>query len=130
MRVKISLLAARSAAGVGCVMVASILASPPRPRHSRHECPVMNAPATVLRTPDERFAALPDYGFAPHYLPLQDARFGPLRMHYVDEGPREAPVVLMLHGEPTWSFLYRKMIPPIARAGYRAVAPDLIGFGR
>jgi haloalkane dehalogenase len=83
---------------------------------------------SILRTPDARFAGLPGYGFAPHYLELSDPE--PLRMHYVDEGPRDAPVVLMLHGEPTWSYLYRKMIPPVAAAGYRAVAPDMIGFGR
>jgi haloalkane dehalogenase len=85
---------------------------------------------TVLRTPDVCFADLPGYAFAPHYHTLRDARHGPLRMHYVDEGPRDAPVVLMLHGEPTWSYLYRKMIGPVAAAGYRAVAPDHIGFGR
>lgn len=79
----------------------------------------------VLRTPDERFENLPDYPFAPNYLQL-----GELRMHYVDEGPRQAPMVLMLHGEPTWSYLYRKMIPPVVAAGYRVVAPDLIGFGK
>ena len=86
--------------------------------------------SAVLRTPDSRFASLPDYPFAPHYAEIADARLGALRMHFVDEGPRDAPVVLMLHGEPTWSFLYRKMIPVIAAAGYRAVAPDFIGFGR
>ena len=86
--------------------------------------------AQVLRTPDERFADLPDYPFAPHYAEIPDARFGALRMHFVDEGPRDAPVALMLHGEPTWSFLYRKMIPLVVAAGYRAVAPDMIGFGR
>ncbi|HEX8905308.1 MAG TPA: haloalkane dehalogenase [Longimicrobiaceae bacterium] len=79
----------------------------------------------ILRTPDERFRDLPGYPFAPHYA-MVDA----LRMHYVDEGPRGAPPVLMLHGEPSWSYLYRKMIPPIAAAGFRAVAPDLVGFGR
>ena len=79
----------------------------------------------VLRTPGSRFANLPGYDFAPHWLQL-----GELRMHYVDEGPRDAPVVLLLHGEPTWSYLYRKMIPPLAAAGLRAVAPDLIGFGK
>lgn len=82
-------------------------------------------PMKVLRTPDERFAALPDYPFAPHY-----ADVGGLRMHYVDEGPRDAPPVLLLHGEPTWSYLYRHMIPPLAQAGYRVLAPDLIGFGK
>jgi haloalkane dehalogenase len=84
----------------------------------------------VLRTPDERFANLPDYPFAPHYAEIADSRFGSLRMHYVDEGPRDAPVALMLHGEPTWSFLYRKMIPIVAAAGYRVIAPDFIGFGK
>ncbi len=77
---------------------------------------------TVIRTPDSRFANLPDYPFTPNYVQLGDTR-----MHYVDEGA--GPVVLLLHGEPTWSFLYRHMIPPLS-AGYRVVAPDLIGFGR
>lgn len=84
----------------------------------------------VLRTPDERFANLPGYPFAPHYVEVDDTEGGKLRMHYVDEGPRDAPVVLLLHGEPTWSYLYRKMITIIVAAGLRAVAPDLIGFGR
>jgi haloalkane dehalogenase len=79
----------------------------------------------VLRTPDERFAGLPGYAFAPHYVDVDG-----LRVHYVDEGPRGAAPVLMLHGEPSWSYLYRKMIPPIRAAGHRCVAPDLIGFGR
>jgi haloalkane dehalogenase len=78
-----------------------------------------------LRTPDERFENLPDYPFRPNYLQL-----GPLRMHYLDEGPRSGPVMLLLHGEPSWSFLYRKMIPVFVRAGLRCVAPDLIGFGK
>ena len=80
----------------------------------------------ALRTEDARFANLPDYPFEPRYADVGDG----LRAHFVDEGPRGGPVVLMLHGEPTWSFLYRKMIPIFARAGFRAVAPDLIGFGR
>jgi haloalkane dehalogenase len=80
----------------------------------------------VLRTPDERFTSLPDYPFAPKYQDVE----GGLRMHYVDEGPRSGRAVLLLHGEPTWSYLYRKMIPPLAAAGFRAVAPDLIGFGK
>ena len=84
----------------------------------------------VARTSDHRFDGLPGVTFRPHYLDIDDARFGQLRMHYVDEGPREAPVVLMLHGNPTWSFLYRKLIGPVAAAGYRAVVPDHIGFGR
>ena len=84
----------------------------------------------VLRTADERFENLPGYPFEPHYLDVADGDGGSLRMHYVDEGPRDAALVLLLHGEPSWSYLYRKMIPPIVEAGHRAVAPDLIGFGR
>ena len=78
-----------------------------------------------VRTPDSRFTTLPDYPYAPKYQQL-----GELRMHYVDEGAASASPVLMLHGEPTWSYLYRKMIPVFTQAGYRALAPDLIGFGR
>lgn len=78
-----------------------------------------------LRTPEERFANLPEYNFQPNYINFQS-----LRMHYVDEGEKQSPVVLMLHGEPSWSYLYRKMIPIIVNAGFRAIAPDLIGFGR
>jgi haloalkane dehalogenase len=84
----------------------------------------------VLRTPDERFEKLPGHTFEPHYVEVPDGEGGNLRMHYVDEGPRDAGVVLLLHGEPTWSFLYRKMIPIIVKAGHRAIAPDLVGFGR
>jgi haloalkane dehalogenase len=69
---------------------------------------------------------LPDYPFEAHYLDVGDD----LRMHYVDEGPRDGRTVLMMHGEPSWSYLYRKMIPVFAKAGFRAVAPDLIGFGK
>lgn len=79
----------------------------------------------VLRTPDDRFADLPGYPFAPHYVGVDG-----VRIHYVDEGPRDAPAVLLLHGEPSWSYLYRKMIPVLVAAGLRAVAPDLVGFGR
>lgn len=79
----------------------------------------------ILRTPDERFANLPDYNFEPHYQEIDG-----LRIHYVDEGPREADPILLMHGEPSWSYLYRKMIPIIVAAGFRAVAPDLVGFGR
>ncbi len=84
-----------------------------------------------LRTPDERFDRLPDFPYAPHYLTVVDAASGvALRMHYVDEGPAQAPPILLLHGEPSWSFLYRKMIPPLLTAGHRVISPDLIGFGR
>jgi haloalkane dehalogenase len=82
------------------------------------------------RTPDERFADLPDFPFAPHYVEVDDTEGGTLRVHYVDEGERDAPVVLLMHGEPSWCFLYRKMIPTLTAAGFRCVAPDLIGFGR
>jgi haloalkane dehalogenase len=84
----------------------------------------------VLRTPDDRFANLPGYAFAPHYFEVPSGDGGRLRMHAVDEGPRDADPVLLLHGEPSWSYLYRKMIPGLVAAGHRAVAPDLVGFGR
>ena len=83
-----------------------------------------------LRTPDDCFANLPSYAFAPHYVMVDDTEGGELRMHYLDEGAADAPVVLMLHGEPTWSYLYRHMIPLVAAAGSRVIAPDLIGFGK
>ena len=79
----------------------------------------------LLRTPDQRFAGLPGYPFAPHYIEVDG-----LRIHYLDEGPAGAPPVLLLHGEPSWSYLYRTMIPPLVAAGHRCIAPDLVGFGR
>ncbi len=79
----------------------------------------------ALRTPDERFDNLPGYDFEAQYVEADG-----LRMHYVDEGPRDGEVVLLLHGEPSWSYLYRHMIPPLADAGLRVIAPDLIGFGK
>ncbi len=84
----------------------------------------------ALRTPDERFTDLPGFPFSPHYVNVPDPERGSLRVHYVDEGARDAEPVLLLHGEPSWSFLYRKMIPILVDAGLRAVAPDLVGFGR
>jgi len=84
----------------------------------------------VLRTPDLRFANLPGYPFAPHYVEVPDGEGGRLRIHYVDEGPRAATTVVLFHGEPTWSYLYRKMIPGLVARGYRVLAPDLVGFGR
>jgi haloalkane dehalogenase len=84
----------------------------------------------ALRTPDDRFADLPGYPFAPHYADIPDGEGGSLRVHWVDEGPADASPVLLLHGEPSWSYLYRKMIPVLTAAGHRAVAPDLVGFGR
>jgi haloalkane dehalogenase len=80
----------------------------------------------ILRTPDERFTDLPDFPYAPRYAEVGDG----LRMAYVQAGASSGPPVLLLHGEPTWSFLYRKVIPPLAGAGCRVIAPDLIGFGR
>ena len=79
----------------------------------------------VLRTPDERFAGLPGFAYAPHYVDVDG-----LRIHHLDEGPRDGEPVLMLHGEPSWSYLYRKLVPVVTAAGHRAVAPDLVGFGR
>src|ERR1700678_2763513 len=79
----------------------------------------------VLRTPEDRFAGLPDFDYEPRY-----AEAGDLRMAYVEAGPADGPVVLLLHGEPSWSFLYRTMLPVLARHGVRAIAPDLVGFGR
>jgi haloalkane dehalogenase len=83
-----------------------------------------------VRTPDERFAGLSDFPFPPHYLEVGSGDGGVLRMHYLDEGPRDGQVVLLLHGEPSWSYLYRWMIPVLVEAGLRAVAIDLVGFGR
>jgi haloalkane dehalogenase len=79
----------------------------------------------LLRTPDERFKNLPDFSFEPHYLEVDK-----IRIHYIDEGPKDAEVMLLIHGEPSWSFLYRHMIPILVKAGFRTVAPDLVGFGR
>jgi haloalkane dehalogenase len=79
-----------------------------------------------LRTPEERFADLPDFPFTPHYEELS----GGLRMHHVDEGPPRGEVIVLLHGQPTWSYLYRTMIPVLSARGHRVIAPDLIGFGR
>ncbi|MGD0084065.1 MAG: haloalkane dehalogenase [Acidimicrobiales bacterium] len=78
-----------------------------------------------VRTPEECFDGLPGYAFEPHYAEVQG-----LRVHYLDEGPADGQVVLLLHGEPSWSYLYRKMVPPLVAAGLRCVVPDLVGFGR
>ena len=82
----------------------------------------------TLRTPESRFEHLEDYPFGPHYVSIDDGDGGELRMHYVDEGQGE--LLLCLHGQPTWSYLYRKMIPILVDAGYRVVAPDTVGFGK
>ena len=84
---------------------------------------------TALRTPESRFANLPGFPYEPHYVDDLSGYEG-LRMHYIDEGPRKGPVALCLHGQPTWSYLYRRMIPRLTAAGYRVVAPDMFGFGR
>ncbi len=84
----------------------------------------------TLRTPDDRFQDLADYAFDPNYVEIDESEGGKLRVHYVDEGSRDADPVLMMHGEPTWSYLYRHMIPRFVAAGHRAIAPDLIGFGK
>jgi haloalkane dehalogenase len=79
----------------------------------------------VLRTPDSRFENLEDYPYEPNYMEIQG-----LRVHYLDEGPRDAPPILLIHGEPTWSYLFRKMIPVFTAAGHRVIVPDLVGFGK
>ncbi len=84
----------------------------------------------TLRTPDERFENLPGYDFTPHYVDVNDQDGGTLRVHYLDEGPADGPIVLAMHGEPSWSYLYRKMIPLLTGAGLRVIAPDLVGFGK
>ena len=84
----------------------------------------------ALRTPEERFADLPDYPFEPNYAEVRDGEGGTLRVHYLDEGPTDAAPVLLVHGEPSWSYLYRHMVPILVNAGHRVVVPDLVGFGR
>jgi haloalkane dehalogenase len=86
----------------------------------------------VYRTPDEAFADLPGYPFAPHYVEVDagDGSGATLRVHHLDEGPADAAPVLLMHGEPSWSYLYRRMVPALVAAGHRVIAPDLVGFGR
>lgn len=84
----------------------------------------------TLRTPDDRFVGLPDFPFEPHYADVPDQDGGTLRVHYLDEGDPSAAPVLLLHGEPSWSYLYRHMVPPLVEAGHRVVVPDHVGFGR
>ncbi len=97
-----------------------------QPVETAEDQPVTMEDIEFVRTPDDRFTALPNFPFEPHYAQVA----GNLRIHYVDAGPADGPVVVLLHGEPSWSFLYRKMIPILADGGYRVIAPDLIGFGR
>jgi haloalkane dehalogenase len=84
----------------------------------------------IVRTPDERFAELTEFPYAPRYCEISDRDGGQLRVAWVEDGPADADPVLMLHGEPSWSFLYRRMIPVLVAAGYRVICPDLVGFGR
>ncbi|MFC6045054.1 haloalkane dehalogenase [Nocardioides hankookensis] len=84
----------------------------------------------VLRTPDERFVGLPGYPFGPQYVEVEASGLDPVRMHYLDEGPADGPVALLLHGQPTWSYLYRTVVPVLVAAGVRVIAPDNIGYGR
>ena len=84
----------------------------------------------ILRTPDSRFENLSGYDFAPNYSEVEAADGSVLRLHYLDEGPRDGEIILCMHGQPSWSYLYRKMIPILVAAGYRVIAPDLIGFGK
>ena len=88
------------------------------------------AQINYLRTPDSRFASLDGYSFDPHYFYVDDYEGGQLRMHYIDEGPKDAPTVLMIHGNPTWVYQFRHIIPPLNAAGYRTIAIDLMGMGR
>ena len=84
----------------------------------------------VIQTPEERFANLSDYPFAPNYAAIPDLDGGTLRMHYIDEGPKDAPPIVMIHGNPSWSYLWRNIIPPVVAAGNRVIAIDLVGLGR
>ena len=79
----------------------------------------------ILRTPDERFNGIKDYPFSANYLTIGDTR-----IHYLDEGPIDGKIIFLLHGEPAWSYLFRKMIPTLTAAGYRVIAPDMVGFGK
>ncbi len=84
----------------------------------------------ILRTPEDRFVDLPDFRYEPHYTEVDDFDGGRLRVAYIEEGPADGETVLLVHGEPSWSFLYRRMVPVLAAAGLRVVVPDLVGFGR
>jgi len=84
----------------------------------------------TLRTPEERFAGRAEFPYSPRYCELDDDEGGRLRVAWVEDGPADADPILMLHGEPSWSYLYRKMIPILAAAGHRVICPDLVGFGR
>jgi predicted alpha/beta-fold hydrolase len=109
--------------------------SEPAPRNasigSLHDLPNgMFAGMQTLRTPDEHFADLPEFPYSPRYCEIDDSEGGQLRVAWAEDGPVDADPILMLHGEPSWSFLYRRMIPILAAAGHRVICPDLVGFGR
>jgi haloalkane dehalogenase len=97
---------------------------------SRGNGPEYDPKVPVIRTPDSRFDALTDFPFEPHYVEINDAALGALRVHYLDEGPRDGEIITLLHGQATWSYSFRKMVPLLTQAGYRVIAPDLVGFGR
>jgi haloalkane dehalogenase len=103
----------------------SVLPRPPASTKMRPSMRTLPVVSGFLRTPEDRFANLPDFPYTPRYTDV-----GGLRIAHIDEGPREAPPVLLMHGEPTWSFLYRKMIPVLVASSCRVIAPDLVGFGR
>ena len=84
----------------------------------------------ILRTPDDRFANLADYPFEPHYTVVKTHDGSDLRIHHIDEGPKDGPVILCMHGQPVWSYLYARMIPFLVKAGIRVIAPDLPGYGK
>ena len=86
--------------------------------------------ANFLRTPESNFTELEGFSYQPNYLEIADDDVDGLRMHYIDEGPADGPIVLMMHGMPTWSYLYRTIIKELVAQGYRCIAPDHIGFGR
>jgi haloalkane dehalogenase len=82
----------------------------------------------IMRTPDDRFKGLEGYSFKPNYTNVKAADGSDIRIHHIDEG--EGPLLICMHGQPTWSYLWRKMVAPLTQAGFRVVAPDLVGFGR
>ena len=88
------------------------------------------APMNFRETPDHRFENLPDYDFAPNYVAVDDDEGGMLNMHYIEVGPKDGPPVVLIHGNPTWCFMWRKIVPRLAKAGFRAIAIDMIGMGR
>ena len=95
-----------------------------------HKNHIERQPLQFLTTPEHCFQQITDFCYAAHFLQVDDNEGGSLKLHYIDEGPKDGNVVLMLHGEPSWGYLYRKMISPVVAAGYRVIVPDLIGFGK